>query len=527
MSKVVYLPLDERPCNYLFPQQLASITDLQMVVPELDILGNKKKPANTLAVRQWLLEAAKSADVLLVSIDMLVYGGIVPSRLHHLSLEECLHRISVLGDIKRSNPRIRIHAFNLIMRVPNNNKDEEEPDYYKFHGSQIFKYSYLTDKSERDSLSDSERQELESLQELIPKQYLNDFIERRAVNQGINHYALELAQYGIIDHLIIPLDDNSQYGFSPREQQMMICRVGELGIMDRVMIYPGADEIGCTMFSHIFCEFKNYKPEVYVRYSSTKGPTIKPKYEDRSLNESIKSHLTAAGAVMADHSFETPLVLAVHSPAVDQAGMAEQIPFKDRHRSYFSEIHYREIVEAIEAYLRKGKWVALGDVATCNGGDPVLMNLLKQRGLLDQLTAYAGWNTSGNTLGTVIAHFIIISYYMERAETGNENTAGTGNDMVKDIIHASRKFYYHRLVEDFIYQSLVRQDMLENDLPGLKASYYMLSHCLDEVQAILDDKMNRAVTQYLGDIKEGRIRLENLHFPWTRMFEIGFDLSLD
>lgn len=72
----------------------------------------------------------------------------------------------------------------------------------------------MTDKSERDNLSDAEQQELDGLREMIPRQYLNDFIERRAVNQGINHYALELAQYGIIDHLIIPLDDNSQYGFS-------------------------------------------------------------------------------------------------------------------------------------------------------------------------------------------------------------------------------------------------------------------------------------------------------------------------
>ncbi|GAA0133642.1 DUF4127 family protein [Paenibacillus sp. YSY-4.3] len=518
MSKVVYLPLDERPCNYLFPQQLAKMTDLEVAVPELAILGNKKKPANTAAVRQWLLEAAKDADVLLVSIDMLVYGGIVPSRLHRLSLEECMRRVSVLGEIKRSYPEITIHAFNLIMRVPNNNKDEEEPDYYKYHGGQIFKYSYLTDKSERDTLSQAEQQELESLQEMIPQQYLNDFIGRREVNQGINHYVLELAQYGIIDHLIIPLDDNSQYGFSPREQQMMICRTQELGIMDRVMIYPGADEIGCTMFSYIFCQLKNYKPEIFVRYSSTQGPFIKPKYEDRSLNESVKSHLTASGAMMVDHSFETPLVLVVHSPAVDQAGMAEQIPFKDRHRSYFSEIHYREIVEAMQNYLRKGKLVALGDVATCNGGDSVLMNLLKQRGLLDQLTAYAGWNTSGNTLGTVIAHFIIITYYMERAESEIKN---------KDIVQESRKFYYHRVVEDFIYQSLVRQDMLENDLPGLNASYYVIGHCLDEVQAILAAKMNSTVAQYLGDIKEGRIRLENVHFPWIRMFEIGFELTID
>ncbi|MEF2964900.1 DUF4127 family protein [Paenibacillus sp. M1] len=517
MAKVVYLPLDERPCNYLFPQRLAEMTDLEVVVPDINILGRKKQPADTAAVRQWLLNEAEGADYLLVSIDLLIYGGIVPSRLHHLTFEECLERLSVLNEIKERHPSVKIHAFNLIMRVPNNNKDEEEPDYYKFHGGQIFKYSYLTDKSERSQLSEAEHAELEQLKAAIPPEYLNDFVGRRAVNQQVNHYTLKLAHEGVIEHLVIPLDDNSEYGFSPKEQSLMICRVEELNIMDRVLIYPGADEIGCTMFAHIFCELKQYKPEIFVRYSSTRGPLIKPKYEDRSLGESIKSHITASGAVMADHSGDTSLVLIVNSPAVDQAGMAEQIPFRDRHRSYFSEIHYREIAEAMESYLRKGKHVALGDVATCNGGDAVLMNLLKQKGLLDRLTAYAGWNTSGNTLGTVIAHFVIISYYLERPDHARYS----------EILRESRKFYYERLVEDFIYQSIVRQDMLANDLPGLGASYYVISHCLDEVHGILAAKMNQATERYFGDISEGRIKLSHLNFPWTRMFEIGFGLDLE
>ncbi|MGG6314287.1 DUF4127 family protein [Paenibacillus macerans] len=517
MAKVVYVPLDERPCNELFPRQMARMTDVTLVVPDRSMLGDKKRPADTNAVREWLIEAAEGANYLLVSIDLLVYGGIVPSRLHHLSLDECLRRLAVLGEIKRRRPGIKIHAFNLIMRVPNNNKDEEEPDYYKFHGGQIFKYSYLTDKAEQEALTPAESRELEEVARLIPEAYLSDFLERRAVNQQVNQHALTLVREGVIDHLVIPLDDNAQYGFSRAEQQMMVCRVESLNVLDRVLIYPGADEIGCTMFARIFGELKNYKPEIFVRYSSTQGPRIKPKYEDRSLNESVKSHLTAAGAVMADHSAETDLVLIVHSPAVGQAEMAEPIPFRDRHRSYFSEIHYREITEAMGAYLRKGKLVALGDVATCNGGDPVLMNLLQQQGLVDRLTAYAAWNTSGNALGTVVAHLVIASYYADRWELG-ESAQG---------YEESRTFYYHRLAEDLLYQSLVRQDMLVNDLPRLNASYYVLEHCLEQAEAILAEKMNRAAALYFEDVREGDIRLGGLHFPWRRMFEVGFELTIE
>ncbi|GJM78906.1 hypothetical protein HMSSN139_14020 [Paenibacillus sp. HMSSN-139] len=68
-----------------------------------------------------------------------------------------MRRLAVLGEIKRRYPGVKIHAFNLIMRVPNNNKDEEEPDYYKFHGGQIFKYSYLTDKAEQEVLTPAEQ----------------------------------------------------------------------------------------------------------------------------------------------------------------------------------------------------------------------------------------------------------------------------------------------------------------------------------------------------------------------------------
>src|SRR5699024_9292340 len=111
--------------------------------------------------------------------------------------------------------------------------------------------------------------------------------------------------------------------------------------------YPGADELGCSLFSKVFCEVKEYTPEVFVRYSSTVGPQMKPKYEDRSLNESLKSQITAAGGVITDHSYETDVVLLINSPATEQWNMAEQVSFEDRDSSYYSEINYREFVETI------------------------------------------------------------------------------------------------------------------------------------------------------------------------------------
>ena len=46
MKKIVYLPLDERPCNNTFCQFLAqNNNEINLVCPPLSILGLKKKPA--------------------------------------------------------------------------------------------------------------------------------------------------------------------------------------------------------------------------------------------------------------------------------------------------------------------------------------------------------------------------------------------------------------------------------------------------------------------------------------------------
>jgi len=514
MTKIVYLPLDERPCNALFPAQIAALTDLQFVAPPASILGNKKQAAPHDLVAEWLVRETSNADYAIVSLDMLVYGGIVPSRLHHLNEQECARRLGVLRDLKAANPRLRIFGFNLITRAPAYNSSEEEPDYYTEHGFDLFKYGWATDKIEREALTPEEAEEWGKVQARLPQDVLSDFLERRRVNAATNRAALQHVMQGTIDFLIIPLDDNAKYGFTAMEQRKLLFTVEEQRLMDRVHIYPGADEIGCTLLARVFCEIKRYRPEVFVRYSSTHGPTVIPKYEDRSLGESIKCHLTAAGAFIGDSSAEADAVLMVHSAAIGQYEMAETDGvFGDRHRTYFSEVNYREFVQAIRAYADKGKLVALADVAVCNGGDTALMNLLGDSGLLPAVTAYAAWNTSGNSLGTVIAHAIIASYYR-------------GGEQQRSAEARSREFYLYRLIEDWAYQSVVRGDIVANDLPGLGGDYFHIDHIREQVYALIERKLGEFVATRFSDFQLERCRVSDIHLPWNRMFELSFKLDL-
>ncbi|ULO09423.1 DUF4127 family protein [Paenibacillus sp. 19GGS1-52] len=45
--------------------------------------------ADVHVIADWLLTETRDANALIISVDMLVYGGIVPSRLHYLTEKEC------------------------------------------------------------------------------------------------------------------------------------------------------------------------------------------------------------------------------------------------------------------------------------------------------------------------------------------------------------------------------------------------------------------------------------------------------
>ena len=182
MKKIVYLPLDERPCNYSFPKKILGEDnkDYFLVQPELSMMG-KKKPADYEKIKEFLLTECRSAFGLIVSVDCLLYGGIVPSRLHTMNDAVLTERLALLEKIKKQNPAITIYAFSLIMRCPQYSSDDEEPDYYGVCGYEIFKLGELLHKRQLGMLTDEEEKAIGTYKEKTDG-YLQDYLARREVN---------------------------------------------------------------------------------------------------------------------------------------------------------------------------------------------------------------------------------------------------------------------------------------------------------------------------------------------------------
>ena len=86
MKNIILLPLDERPCNFDFPSKIFNGEKYTIIRPEH--LGQKKTPASYEFIRDFLLANIEKADAAVISIDTLLYGGLIPSRFKRTARKE-------------------------------------------------------------------------------------------------------------------------------------------------------------------------------------------------------------------------------------------------------------------------------------------------------------------------------------------------------------------------------------------------------------------------------------------------------
>jgi len=200
MTKIVYVPVDERPCNYDFPQEIFKDTDIDLVVPSKSVMPHKKAPADNAMLNDFLLSETKDAYGLVISMDTLLYGGLVPSRIHSLNEETLKTRLQTIQALKHENPDLKIFAFQLIMRCPQHNSADEEPPYYKTCGRQIYLHGYFEHRKRLGLITDTQLQELDELH--LDDNDLADFLSRRQMNLKYDLLSLELTENKLIDFII-------------------------------------------------------------------------------------------------------------------------------------------------------------------------------------------------------------------------------------------------------------------------------------------------------------------------------------
>ena len=492
MKKIVLLPLDERPCNFEFPGKIFNGEKYTVVCPKK--LGQKKTPADYDEIQAFLLENIEDADAAVISVDTLLYGGLIPSRLHTLTQETAAERLMLLKALRERNPKLKLYAFQCIMRCPQYSSSDEEPDYYEVCGKEIHHIGRLTHLQK---LGMGNAEELERLKSRVPEDALEDYLQRRAFNGSFNIRTLELVEDGTIDFLIIPQDDSAKYGYTAMDQQRVRNVINEKVLNDRVLLYPGADEVGMTLVARAVNALEGKTPRVYLKYASTLAPMLIPNYEDRSLNETVKYHVMAAGCTVASALAEADCVMGITAPANKMLEAADQ---PANNIDYDVERNMAEFLQFVNRCVEEKLPVGILDNAYTNGGELQLLRVLNRQKNLMKLTAYAGWNTSANSMGTVLAQLV------NRQHQNNQETA--------------ENFLAERYIEDFGYDAVVRAYVTENILPQWGMNFFYCAEQRGKAAEAIKAELQKFIEKELTSIAQ-YVTLKEIWLPWSRMFEIG------
>ena len=496
-QKIIYLPLDERPCNYKFPLDIFSDTDICVVAPPIAAMGQKKQPGDYNKIKEFLINECESAYGAVISIDTLLYGGIVPSRLHYLSESELSARLDLLCELKKRNPKLVIYAFQLIMRTPQYSFSERVPEYYAVCGREIFLYGYYQNKAQLGIITAEEKKALENIN--IKPEYLNDYLKRRKLNAVFNRKTLELLETKIIDFLIIPQDDASEYGYPSIDQAELRQIIREKHLTLKAYMYPGADEVGCILMARMLNQVKNGKPRFFLKYPSPTAPEVIPCLEDRFLDVTVKYQVLAAGGIVVPALCDCDLVMLVLIGAEKMIPNPNNTPSRDI-----------DVLSNLAECFEFGRWVdasgyplIVADLLYLNGGSIDVLSYIKATDLLMRLAAYSGWNTSSNSLGTAIAQGIVYYYYGNRP--------------------SHLKFLIRRYLEDIGYDSFVRKKIW-NELDNYGMSYFSVKEEQGLVACRVEEELNRFFEFHLPEIKKD-YQIEGVRMPWKRMFEVDFTVT--
>lgn len=427
--KICFIPIDNRPVCYNLAKDIAAIDEnIEFFIPPREFLGDLTRSAGVNEIIEWI-ENIPECDAMVISLDTIAYGGLIPSRRSTDSLEDIKSRLKRLKPLLKNK---KVYAFSSIMRISNNNYNEEEKEYWKDWGKKIFEYSYS------------------GVNDGIPQAILDDYLATRKRNFEINKTYLNWG----LNTLIFSKDDCAPKGFNVDEAR----ELERLGAKTKT----GADEIPLTLLARAI----EKEIKVFVEFTEPDYKDCISNYEDVSIEKSVQGQLELGGFTQVQTREEADVILIVNNFIEKQGeyvmGWTTQ-PFR-------------------KTFTPPDKPYAVADVRYANGADnDFVVQILQDF----PAYGYAGWNTSANTLGSLLAG-VKVKWNAKKYSD-----------------KAFRKLQMIRLLDDWAYQANVRINGETPQLEDLMKPY------------------EERLTRYLEFKPVNPITYS---YPWKRSFEIEVSL---
>jgi len=495
MKKIIgYLPLDDRPCNYIWPQKVLKTTDFKILIPPRNILGKFNTKGDRKKIYSWLRENVEKMDILILSMDMLSYGGLIASRKLEDDVPQVLCKLNIIEELKQLKPSLLIYAFSVLMRISITVDSAESERNWK----NIFKYSKLHYKIhhlKQTELTDK----LEEIKKQIPSTILENYLKTRQRNFTVNKDLLNLIENGYIDFLVYTQEDASEYGFHREEQAELRKLIRKRDLLEKTEIITGTDEVGSLLITKYINSTLEKIPKIFVDYNFEQGKYLIAPYEDCCLDISVGEHIRVTGALQATEPDDADMIFLCHNSKEKVLDLFTSYPEK------FEDTPTDIFINKLRKYLKYKKPVVIADVLYSNGGDPVLISKLIEGGYMKYISSYSALNTTSNTIG-----FTLSLANLEFLHDIDENH--------------KRELILERILDDCYYQTIVRphinKKITEKGFLPLN-----LKENSKYFEREIEDELKKYLEKLLSD-ENYSIKYFKVFLPWARTFEVEMEFEL-
>lgn len=490
---ILYVPQDDRPVDYAYTVKTAEDAGYTVLTPPRQYLSGSNFHGSPDELMNWVETHASEADAMVLSVDSLVYGGLVDSRKHNLDMNTIMNRLKNVESLHSKYGHTPIYVFSTVMRSPWAGGKGVEPDYYLQTGNDIYQLAALQNKADTGTLTPEERSDWFAIMSRVPLEYLQDWYNRRKKNMAVNYRLIDDAKNGIFTYFSLGHDDNSAHTQSALEAKYLEMR-GKDVPKTAFGSFPGADQLGLLLITRANNDFNNYHPKVTVIYPLGGGEKTVPSYDGQAIGKTIAEHIEAIGGTVTD-SEKPDLLLAVNTPLTTST--TESNSFENFPIMLDST---KEFLGHIESAVKADIPVSIVDMAFSNGADNTLVYGLYQDKMMYKVAAYNGWNTASNSVGYGLSQGILSRYMSESAHKDMLTTNYLDN------------WAYQANVRNYLYR------MQKSMEAGRLRRYYPTE--MGELQGLAKLELQRYAQTYLEvDPKTVEVTL-----PWNRLFEVYVDV---
>ena len=512
-APILLVPLDSRPPCKDFVVNGGKIIGRDIITPPTEYMDYYTQPGNTSALRAWLTKETGSASAVIFSIDQLLSGGLLAAREAHISAADIAELSDYLRALHTSYPNTPLHAFYILPRaIP-----QDGIEGWRERRA-LLSYARLLGRAGEGLPVDTA--EMERLRTEFPPEYLEKYLAHFDESTALAAMLINLTEEGVLSRLILGQDDGEPYSVGNLKKAELSALLAQKNIaQDRAMIVHGADEIALSMLARLSADelyaHGGKAPRVVLQYAGdTMGDMVFP-FMAISNDATANEKLSLLGAVRADNAVTSDLTLFISAGDSDADTLGTRSP----------------AASSLKEMLAEGKSVALVDLSRHFRADEALMPMLIEKNVpVNGLTAYAGWNTASNAIGTALAQAILFHCAMQTAATAEER---------ENITRANLTFLTGRIAEDEFYL----KETIDRVNNTLRTAGYQNTGDLDLTRNwrwandLLAHDLERRIRNYESSaafrapFQQGNMQMRVMqtnvtaYYPWPRTFEIHLDAA--